>query len=477
MTALHEMELLELTSLIQRKEISPVEATRAQLDRIEALDGGIHAYALVLGDEAMAAARQAEAEIGRGEWRGRLHGAPIAVKDLCWLAGHPTAAGTMVHRDFVPTEDCTVVRKLREAGAIILGKLQMTEGAYSAHHPLIAAPRNPWGPKHWTGSSSSGSGAATAAGLCYGSLGSDTGGSIRFPSAANGLTGFKGSWGRVSRYGVFDLAPSLDHVGPMTRSAADAAAMLGVIAGADPHDPTAADIAVPDYLAGADRGIAGLRIGLDRGWNADGADADTQAATAGAMAALAGLGAVMVDIAFPDPAQIIRDWFPLCAIEVAAAHAETWPARRDEYGPILSQLIAQGHDVTGFDLHEIHMRRLAFTARVNAIFGGIDLLLVPVQSFAAPTLAFMGNLGADEALMKGLLQFTCPFDMTGHPALTLPGGFTQQDGMPVGFQLIGPHWAEGTLARAGIAFQSVTDWHRRHPQLTHQKLAAESTHA
>ena len=194
---------------------------------------------------------------------------------------------------------------------------------------------------------------------------------------------------------------------------------------------------------------------------------------AGAVATLTGLGAVMVDIAFPDPAQIIRDWFPLCAIEVAAAHAETWPARRDEYGPILSQLIAQGHDVTGFDLHAIHMRRLAFTARVNAIFGGIDLLLVPVQSFAAPTLAFMGNLGADEALMKGLLQFTCPFDMTGHPALTLPGGFTQQDGMPVGFQLIGPHWAEATLARAGIAFQSVTDWHRRHPP---QQSATESNH-
>ena len=318
MTELHDMELLELTGRIKRKELSPVEATRAQLDRIRTLDGGIHAYALVLEDEAMAAARQAEAEIGRGEWRGPLHGAPIAVKDLCWLAGHPTAAGTTIHRDFRPTEDCTVVRRLREAGAIILGKLQMTEGAYSAHHPEIAAPLNPWGPAHWTGSSSSGSGAATAAGMCYGSLGSDTGGSIRFPSAANGLTGFKGSWGRVSRYGVFDLAPSLDHVGPMTRSAADAAAMLGAIAGADPRDPTAADVPVPDYLDGADRGIAGLRIGLDPAWNADGADADTRAVMAATASALTGLGATLVDIPFPDPVQIIRDWFPLCALEVAA---------------------------------------------------------------------------------------------------------------------------------------------------------------
>lgn len=465
MTELHDLELLELTGRIRAKELSPVDATRAQLDRIAALDGGIHAYALVLADDAMAAARQAEAEIGRGEWRGPLHGAPIAVKDLCWLKGEPTAAGSTIHLAFRPAEDATVVRKLREAGAIILGKLQMTEGAYSAHHPEIAAPLNPWGPAHWTGSSSSGSGAATAAGLCYGSLGSDTGGSIRFPSAANGLTGFKGSWGRVSRYGVFDLAPSLDHVGPMTRSAADAAAMLGAIAGADPRDPTAASVPVPDYLDRADEGIAGLRIGLDPAWNADGADADTNAVMAAAASALAGLGARLVDLRFPDPAQIIRDWFPLCAIEVAAAHADTWPDRRAEYGPILSQLIEQGHGVTGFDLHAIHMRRLAFTSQVNAVFDGIDLLLVPVQSFAAPTLAFMGNLGADEAVMKGLLQFTCPFDMTGHPALTLPGGFTKQDGMPVGFQIIAPHWAEATLTRAGVAFQSVTEWHRRHPRL------------
>ncbi|MDQ1081676.1 amidase [Pseudoroseomonas cervicalis] len=465
MTALHEMELLELTAKIRAREISPVEATRAQLDRIRALDGALHSYALVLEAPAMDAARQAEAEIARGEWRGPLHGAPIAVKDLCWTEGVPTAAGTTIHRDFRPAEDATVVARLRAAGAIILGKLQMTEGAYSAHHPSIPAPLNPWGPAHWTGASSSGSGAATAAGLCYGALGSDTGGSIRFPCAANGLTGMKGSWGRVSRHGVFDLGASLDHIGPMTRSAADAAAMLGAIAGEDAKDPTAASLPVPDYLAGIGEGIAGLRIGLDPAWNAEGCDADTLAVVEAAANTLAALGAQLTEVRFPDPSQVIRDWFPLCAVEVAAAHAATWPARRDEYGPILSALIEQGHGVSALDLHAIDMRRRGFTARVNALFADIDLLLVPVQAFAAPTLARMGDLGADEALMKGLLQYTCPFDMTGHPALTLPGGVTAQGGMPVGFQLIGPHWSEAMLFRAGHAYQSVTGWHRRHPAM------------
>ncbi|MCQ4159300.1 amidase [Roseomonas sp. GC11] len=471
MSDLHEMELLELTHRIRAREISPVEAVRAQLARIRALDGALHSYALVLEEEALAAAREAEAEIQRGHWRGPLHGAPIAVKDLCWLAGHPTAAGTLIHRDFRPAEDATVVRRLREAGAILLGKLEMTEGAYSAHHPAITAPVNPWNAAYWTGASSSGSGVATAAGLCYGALGSDTGGSIRFPCAANGLTGIKGSWGRVSRHGVFDLAPSLDHVGPMARSVADAAALLGAIAGADPLDPTAAHQPVPDYLGGIGAGVAGLRIGVDPLWNSAGTDAETQRVVAAAAAQFADLGATLKEIRFPDTAQSVLDWFPLCAVEVAAAHAATWPARRGEYGPILSSLIEGGHAVTAFELHAIHLRRLALTARVSALFAGVDLLLVPVQGFAAPSLARMGQLGEDPALMQSLLQYTCPFDMTGHPALTLPGG-TTAEGMPVGFQIIGAHWAEALLARAGAAYQAATTWHRRHPRLAREVAPA-----
>jgi amidase len=198
---------------------------------------------------------------------------PIAVKDLCWTKDAPTAAGMKIYRNNRPGEDATVVTRLKEAGAVILGKLQLTEGAYADHHPEIDPPRNPWDETLWPGASSSGSGVATAAGLCYGSLGSDTGGSIRFPSAANNVTGLKPTWGRVSRYGVFELAATLDHIGPMARSAGDCGAILGAIAGADAKDPTAVLEPVPDYLANLNGSLRGTRVGVDRRWTSEGVDA------------------------------------------------------------------------------------------------------------------------------------------------------------------------------------------------------------
>ena len=236
---LHYQSLTTVADLIRRRKLSSVEATNAMLQRIEKLDGAFHSYAAVLGERALERAETADAEIARGVWRGPLHGAPIAVKDLCYTSFAPTTAGTTIHKSFVPSFNATVVDRLEQGGAVILGKLKMTEGAYTSHHPETEAPLNPWNTGYWVGSSSTGSGVATSLGLCYGSLGSDTGGSIRFPSATCGLTGIKPTWGRVSRYGVFPLAETLDHVGPMARSAADAAAMLGVIAGADENDPTA----------------------------------------------------------------------------------------------------------------------------------------------------------------------------------------------------------------------------------------------
>jgi amidase len=325
---LHYLEINELAARIRAREISPVSAARAQLDRIAALDGRLHSYALVMADAAMAQAEAAEAELAAGHWRGPLHGVPIAVKDLCQTAGFATAAGMAIHKHRIPDEDATVVRRLKDAGAVLLGKLQLTEGAYSDHHPSIVPPVNPWSAGHWPGMSSSGSGVATAAGLCHGALGSDTGGSIRFPCAANGLTGIKPSWGRVSRHGVFELAASLDHVGPMARSAVDAGLLLGAIAGADAeNDPTAALDPVPDYAAAASHGAQGLRIGLDPAWNSDGVDAETQAMLRQAVDAFRTLGARLVELQLPDMAQAVADWFPLCAAEAAVAHEATYPAQ------------------------------------------------------------------------------------------------------------------------------------------------------
>lgn len=458
------LDLTEVSNRIQSGDITSVAVTEAMLQRIAALDGALGSYALVLPEIALAQAARADAQIAAGHIRGPLHGAPIAVKDLCWMQGVPTAAGMTIYADFKPDEDATVVTRLQDAGAVILGKLQLTESAYADHHPSITPPKNPWNAAYWPGASSSGSGVATAAGLCYGSLGSDTGGSIRFPSAAQGLTGLKPTWGRVSRYGVFELAATLDHVGPMTRSARDAAAMLAAIAGPDVKDPTALQAPVPDYMAALEGGAAGLRIGYPSAWIAQSADAKTRAVAEAALAVMQSLGAEIIEVTFPDISQAVQDWFPLCGAETAVAHTETYPARAGEYGPALSGLIDLGRSISGLDYQRIVLRREDLRGRVNALMAGLDLLLIPAMGFAAPTLAKMASLGTDASLMNSLLGFTCPFDMTGHPTITLPGGFTEE-GLPVAFQFVGGHCAEALLCQAGHAFQQATDWHKRHPAL------------
>lgn len=461
-TELHYLELLDVSRRIQSRELSSVEVTRAQLDRIQQIDGALHSYCLVTADQALVDAERADREISAGHVRGPLHGVPIGLKDLCWTQGVTTAAGMTLYKDFVPTEDGTVVRKLREAGAVTLGKLQLTESAFADHHPSVTAPVNPWNAAHWNGVSSSGSGVATAAGLCYGSLGTDTGGSIRFPCGANGLTGIKPTWGRVSRYGAFELAATLDHIGPMTRSAADAGAMLGVIAGADAKDPTASLLPVPDYLAAANAGLRGLRIGIDTRWINEGVDAPTRQTVAAAVETAKALGAELVDVIFPDPTQTIADWFPLCGIEAAVVHEGTYPSRKDDYGPGMAGLIEMGRAQSGMDYQKIVLRRHDFSGRVRALFEDIDLLLIPCTGIASPTIELMGRMGEDVDLMSAVLRYTCPFDMSGSPTITLPGGFTDA-GMPVAFQFVARHFDEALLVRAGVAFQQATSWHQRHP--------------
>ena len=461
---LHYCELVEIGQRIRKRELSPVEATQAQLDRIAHLDGQLKSYAYVMASSALEQAHAAEKEIAAGEVRGPLHGVPIAVKDLCWTKDAPTAAGMTIYRDYRPSEDATVVSRLKAAGAVILGKLQLTEGAYADHHPEIDPPRNPWDATLWSGASSSGSGVATAAGLCYGSLGSDTGGSIRFPSAANSVTGLKPTWGRVSRYGVFELAATLDHIGPMARSAVDCGAILGAIAGSDPNDPTAVLEPVPNYLANLSGSLRGTRIGVDPRWTSEGVDAAATRIFQDALRVAADLGAEILEIVVPDPTAMIDDWFPLCAVETAVAHEATYPSRKSEYGPGLAGLIELGLQQSGKDYQKIVLRREAFKGMVRALFEKVDLLAVPAQTFAAPTLAKMATLGENPELITGLLRFSCPFDMTGSPTITLPGGFTESGG-PVAFQFVGRHFDEARLVAAGDAFQRVTDWHRRHPSL------------
>lgn len=467
---LTQIELLDLSARMEAGETTAVAATRAVLDRIDRVDGTLHAYAHLTAEAALAQAAVADAEIAAGRRRGPLHGVPLAVKDLFWTKDAPTAAGTVVHRDFRPGEDATVVGRLRQAGAVLLGKLQMTEGAYSDHHPQVVPPSNPWDAACWTGISSSGPGVAVAAGLCFGALASDTGGSIRWPSAANGVTGLKPSWGRVSRHGAFELAATLDHVGPMTRSVRDAAAMLQVVAGPDPLDPTTRQAPVPDYLAAAGLGARALRVGVDPRWNREGVDPGVIAVLDQTLDTFRALGAQIVEAAFPDVAQAVADWPLDCAVQAALAHARTYPARRAEYGPVLAQVIETGLAASAVDYQRVLLRRMDLRGRAQAVLADLDVLLTPVHPFAPLSLATIATLGDQPGLIAGLQRYTCPFDMTGHPTLTLPGGFSPA-GLPIGVQLVAADLREDLLVRAGAAFQAASDWHHRRPPLL-QPVAA-----
>jgi amidase len=462
---LHHWTLTELSVALRARAVSSVEVTSALLDRITALDCECRSYATVMADAALAQARAADDEIGKGRWRGPLHGVPIAVKDLCFTKNAPTAAGMAILKDWVPDYDATVVTRLNEAGAVMLGKLQLTEGATGSHHPAIAPPRNPWNHGHWTGVSSSGSGVATAAGLCFGSLGSDTGGSIRFPSSCCNLTGIKPTWGRVSRYGIFTLSDSQDHIGPMARCASDAAAILGVIAGDDPNDQTTLPAPVPDYLVGLGNGVGGLRVGIDRSYNETGTDGAIVAALAEAERVLTGLGMELKPVQMPKTlGPAVAVCMPAMSAEVAAAHAPYYPAHKAEYGPELAGMIELGLRTPAVEVAEAARLRRVLRGEFARLWRDIDLLLVPAMPMTVPTIETVASRGRENAFMAEMVRFTMPFDLTGSPTITLPGGFTK-DHLPIGFQLAGPDLSEDLLCRAGFAFQQVTDWHTRHPDV------------
>jgi amidase len=460
---LHYQSLTQLSEQLRQRQLSPVDAAQAMLGRIAQHDGAIHSFITLLPERALERAHQAEAEIMRGFWRGPLHGVPIAIKDLCDTSFAPSTAGMKVHANNIPNRDATVVERLERAGAVILGKLAMTEGAASvAHHATMPSPRNPWSAAHWAGASSSGSGAATAAGFCFGSLGSDTGGSIRVPSALCGLTGVKPTWGRVSRHGIAPLADSLDHVGPMTRTAADAAAILTVIAGRDERDPTSLAAPVPDYLSGLDQGISGLRLGFDERFIADGTDPEIMTVLHAAVEALTGRGARLVPVAMPNPDAMLPHWTKLCAVECAVAHRATYPSRAADYGPELAALIELGLTISGTAMAEIHIERQRYAGQLAAMFRDVDLIILPALIDPAPTNEEMPAL-IEEGILR-VARHIAPFDMTGSPTITLHGGFDGA-GVPIGFQLVGPHLSEDVLLRAGHAFQQATDWHSHHPAL------------
>ena len=453
-----------LSSHLRTGALSPVALTDLMLDRIARFDGALHSYQAIDIEGARSAAILAEAEIASGRWRGPLHGIPIAVKDVFYTTRIRTGLGSSIYADWTPPYDSTATLRLEKAGAILLGKLTATEGVYADHHPTIAPPLNPFDPDHWTGTSSSGSGVAVTAGLCYGTLASDTGGSIRLPSACCGVVGIKPTWGRVSRHGVFPLAESLDHVGPMARTAADAAALLQAIAGFDPADPTASPLGVPDYLGGIAGGIAGLAVGVDWSFLERHADAEVMASLRTVAEIVTALGARLVEVRFPEVEPILRGWAMQCAVEAAVAHRDTYPARHAGYGPRLAALLERGSRYTGTEMAEALRDRRAFTGQMAMLFAGLDLLLVPALPVAGPTLDHMASLGEDPEAILAIGPFTAPFDVCGYPTVTVPCGASVL-GIPLGFQFVAKPFAEALLCRAAHAYQGVTSWHERRPDL------------
>ncbi|MCH7641774.1 MAG: amidase [Chloroflexi bacterium] len=461
---LHYRTIAELGPLIRDGKLSSVELTESQLDRIDRLDGRLKAYALVMADSARAQARDADAEIAAGNYRGPLHGIPVAVKDLCFTAGVRTMGGSAVFADNVPEFDSTVVTRFSEAGAVLLGKLNLTEGAMAGYNPKLDIPENPWKESHWSGASSSGSGCATAAGLAFGTLGSDTGGSIRHPAAVCGTVGLKPTWGRVSRYGVMALAESLDHVGPLTRSSADAGLVLQAIAGLDPRDPTTLPDPVPDMTATLDAGVRGLKIGFDETYAAEDMEPDFASAVLEGVRVMERLGAEIVPVKMPSRLrEYLAAWPVLCSAEAAAAHEDTFPSRSDEYGPWFRQWLTNGASHSAVDYARADLLRAACVGDLRLTMRGIDLLACPSTALAAYPVTpdeLYGPIPAGRDPWQS--RFTVPADYAGLPTISLPCGLNG-NGLPLSLQFVGHHLSEQLLVQAGHAFEGATDFHNLHP--------------
>ncbi|KWX19975.1 glutamyl-tRNA [Mycolicibacterium wolinskyi] len=464
--ALYYREICELVDLLDRGEVTARQLTQSTLDRIAEVDQRLGAYAFVAPDEAMAKAAESDERRAAGAARGPLDGIPLAIKDIYDKQGWRTEAGMAVRSGQVASSTATVVERLDQAGAVIVGKVHTTEGVYTEHTPPFRAPLNPWDPNRWVGVSSSGSGVAPVAGLCYGALGSDTGGSIRMPSASNGATGLKPTWGRVSRAGVVELAATLDHVGPICRSARDAGLILGAIAGADPRDPTASLRPVPEFSTTTTASLSGVRIGIDPGWSYRDVSIDVEKAHQEAEQVLRDLGAELTPVTLPDPTEAITDWFGVCAVQTARAHRGLYPERKDSYGPALSELIDRGIAMSGIEYDELLQRRLIFKGQMEAALSSVDTVLIPAMSFIAPPVEKMIRM--DEETTAGVHRFTVPFTLSQLPTITFPGGFTTTEAghpFPVGLQMVGSAFDERRLVDVVGAFQAATPWNKQHPNL------------
>jgi len=461
MSELAYLGLAEAADLIRARKLSPVEYTQALLDRTEKLDPRYHAYIKLTPERAMEAARRAEREVTAGTPRGPLHGVPYGLKDIIDVAGLPTTGHSKVLIDNVAAANAVVTERLEAAGGILMGKLATHEFAIGGPSFDLPWPPavNPWGGNHFPGGSSSGSGVALAAGLVPAALGTDTGGSVRNPASLCGITGMKPTYGLVSRRGVFPLAYSLDHVGPMTRDVRDNALLLQVLAGYDAEDPGSANVLIPDYSADLERGVKGLRIALVRHFYAEDMQADgeqLQAIDAGAEV-LRGLGADVREVRLAPLADYSTCTRIIICCEAYAIHRHWLAARPADYGDLARRRILEGAAFSAADYIDAQRMRARLTKRTLEALAGFDAALT--ASSMDPTVRIDD---AEACLRVYPRQARQPFNVTGQPALAMPAGFTK-DGLPLSLQLVGHPFQEAMVYRIAAAYERATGWIKRHP--------------
>jgi aspartyl-tRNA(Asn)/glutamyl-tRNA(Gln) amidotransferase subunit A len=456
------ISISELGGRLRRREVSPVEITRECLGRIERLNPSLNAFITVMAESALVEARRAEAEILRGEWRGALHGVPVALKDLIDVAGVRTTAASALYKDRVAGHDAEVVRRLRNAGAVIVGKNNLHEFAYGGSSLVnyFGDAHNPWDVGRIAGGSSGGSAAAVAAGMVYAAIGTDTAGSIREPAALCGCVGLKATYGRVSSRGVIPLSWSLDHVGPLAATVEDAAVVLLAIAGYDAGDIGSAEVPVTDYVSALREDVKGMRVGVARGYFFDELDAEVAAAMEHALRELQRLGAELREVRFGE--NDVPTDRTVQAAESYAFHAENVAKRPELYQVETLRRIRNGEAITAGEYIRRRQELEGARRNIGTVFAEVDVIVTPTMPTAAPAIA---ELKADpEALRPAelkLLRNTRPFNVWGLPAISVPCGFTA-GGLPIGMQIAGPHWREDLVLRMAWAYEQATAWHKRH---------------
>ena len=463
------LSVAELSRLIETREVSPVEATRAYLERIDQVDGKLNSYITVCRIEALQAAREAESAIAGGHYLGPLHGIPLAVKDQFYTKGIRTTAGSKILWDFVPQEDATVVAKLNNAGAVLLGKLNLSEFALgdSFHHPG-GTPRNPWDLERNPGISSSGSAAATAAFMCATSLGEDTGGSTRIPAAWSGVVGLRPTWGLVSRYGVLSVCWSMDIVGPITRTVEDCAITLQAIAGYDPKDPYTRNQPVPDYRQALEEDLSGLRVGvIQEKMDGDDLDPQVRAAVAVAAGVLGEVGATVRQVSIP----LIQDAGTvskcLTDVEGAAVHYEGLKTRAGDYDHNSRVRLLTAILTPAQVYYKAQKLRALLRQQILEMLETVDVLVLPSSPTPAPRIPDGPGIKSQadaHSRMSGIRSFTGPFNLAGTPAISIPCGFTQEN-LPISLQIVGRPFEDATVMKVAHAYERNTPWHTRRPPI------------